>query len=349
MNAVAAPSAEAIERGREQMMLRFATGVSAAFVLGEFLRWTPTFLGAVLAATLLGNMPARPPLKVGVGLVLVMAVSALYAFMLASLLRLQPGVLSGAVALSMFLAFHLMHRGKAALPALLFLICMATIPLMVLTVPAYGGVLPTELVRGIVVAVLTVWAMFALWPRPLPPAPKAAAGAPLAPPLTTALLATAVVLPVLLAFLLFGITDALPVITATVMLVANFDIRASSKQALGMIAGNFAGGFAAMGLHLLLLTTPSLVFLGLVLFLATLWFGARIAAGGPAGGVALVACNAMLIVLGSAIASGPASFSIWVTRLFQFALAGAFALGMMVLLWHLIGHDRPASARPSKG
>ena len=43
--------------------LRFAIGVTAAFVLCEFMEWTPTFLAPVLTAVLLANLPMRPPLK----------------------------------------------------------------------------------------------------------------------------------------------------------------------------------------------------------------------------------------------------------------------------------------------
>jgi hypothetical protein len=64
--------------------------------------------------------------------------------------------------------------------------------------------------------------------------------------------------------------------------------------------------------------------------------------------VALITCNAMLIIFGSAIASGPGSLSVWLARLFQFALAGAFAVGMMNLLWHRAAPRRLAQpANPS--
>ena len=97
---------------------------------------------------------------------------------------------------------------------------------------------------------------------------------------------------------------------------------------------NFAGGLFGLLLHTVLLTTPSLPFLARLLFAVLLAFGQRIVAGGPAAQVAVIACNAMLIIFSSAIASGPSSLSLWLARLLQFSLAGAFAVGMMYLLWH---------------
>jgi hypothetical protein len=64
-----------------------------------------------------------------------------------------------------------------------------------------------------------------------------------------------------------------------------------------------------------------------------LGFGRRIAAGGPNAPVAVITCNAMLIIFSLGLASGPGSLSLWLTRLFQFALAGAFAVGMMSLVF----------------
>ena len=110
------------------------------------------------------------------------------------------------------------------------------------------------------------------------------------------MLSTAVLLPLVLVYLLFGLSDVLPVLMGTLMLVVNFDLRSSRLQALGMILGNFAGGLFGLLLYAALLTTPSLPFLALLLFPALLLLGQRIVAGGPAAPALLVACNAMLII-----------------------------------------------------
>jgi hypothetical protein len=40
-----------------------------------------------------------------------------------------------------------------------------------------------------------------------------------------------------------------------------------------------------------------------------------------------------LIVLTSSLMSDEGTFGVWVTRMTQFVIAGAFAIGMMTLLW----------------
>lgn len=316
--------------------LRFAVGVTAAFLACEYLQWAPSFLAPVLVGVLLANLPTRPTLKMSVILVLAMAAAALFAFALASLLRGTPFVLFGLIGVCMFTAFHALVSGRPALPFILLLICLTTIPVVVMVSPAQAGSMPTALVRGIALALVTIWIVYLPWPRTLPPPPPPAAPAThsAATPEARALLSTAVVMPVMLVYLLFGLADVLPVLIGTMILVINFDLESGRKQAWARILANFAGGLLAMLLHSVLLTTPSLPFLALLLLPVLLGFGHRITAGGPAASVAVIACNAMLIILGSAIASGPGSMSLWLTRLFQFTLAGAFAVAMMHLVWH---------------
>ncbi|BCT93224.1 hypothetical protein LYSHEL_22470 [Lysobacter helvus] len=332
-----------------QSTLRFAVGVTAAFVLCEFLKWLPSFLAAALVAALLGNLPIRPPAKVAIGLLVTISVSALGAFLLSVWFRGMPFVMFGLLAVWMLLAFHKMLGGGSPLPPLLMLICLATIPVITLTAPAYADVLPIALVRGMVVALAIIYLVWLPWPAVQPPKPK-----PLPPPRETstlrlALLATAVILPLMLVFLLFGLADVLPVMIASLMIVANFDPRAGGRQALALIVANFGGGMCGMLLYIALSTTPSLWFLAGLLFFATLAFGARISAGGPTAPVYVIACNAMLIIFGSSLGDSAGSFSLWVTRVFQFTVAGTFAVGMMELAWHPPVRLLPLRAGRSSG
>ena len=331
MRAIGLDACDPVE-ARVHATLRFASGVTAAFVLCEALKWWPTFMAPVFAAVLLTNLPARPSMKIALVLTLTMALAAIFAYGISSLLRGTPTMLFGLIALCVFLAFQAMLGGRVRVPALLLLISLSTIPVVVMIAPAQAGILPTAMVRGIALALLAIGCVYLPWPQTLPRA-AASAAVPTAPPsIATALLSTAIVMPLMLVYLLFGLADALPVIVTTVLLVATFDLQRGRLQAGAMILGNFAGGILGLLMHSLLLTQPNLVFLALLLFVVLLGFGQRIAAGGPAAAVALITCNSMLIILSSAIAAGPGSLSVWLTRLFQFALAGAFAVGMMTLV-----------------
>jgi hypothetical protein len=322
-----------LERARLHATLRYAVGVSVPYVFCEFMQWTPTFLGAVLASAVIANLPMRPPLKLGLVLILSMAIAALYAALLTSLLRFSPGVMFGVIALSMFLAFHGMLTGRAKLPMMLITLCLATIPVIVMVQPAAAGPVSRTMLFGIVIAILATWLAWALFPRMMPPAAPPPGGGLPSNANAIALMGTAAVLPQMLACLMFGVTEALPMLVASVMIVTNFDQALGRKKAMNLILANFAGGVFAIPLHAVLLTTPTLPFLALLLFAALLGFGRWIAAGGPDKATAMTACNAMMIIFGSANAAGPGSMSLWLTRMTMFTLAGLFAVGMMSLVF----------------
>ena len=157
--------------------------------------------------------------------------------------------------------------------------------------------------------------------------------APVNSPLATALVGTAVVMPVMLVYLLFGLADALPVLVTTVLLVANFDVREGATQGLAMMLGNLIGGLIGMVAFHLLAVIPSLTGLALITFLIAAAFAMRIDKGGEGAAITLMTCNSAMIILSTAIASPSSSSGVWLTRLIYFALACLFAIGMMTVVW----------------
>jgi hypothetical protein len=338
MSAAATPvPANDLAEAQRHARMRFAAGVTAAFVLCEAEQWIPSFLAPLFTVALLANLPVRPPLKMSLVLVITMTLSAFFAYALAALFRGTPTVLFGALALTMFLAFHAIASGRPSLPFVLLLICVATIPVIVMIAPAQAEAFPKSMIRGMAVAVLMIGLAYLPWPRAPVPAPAPAsepeeAPPPATAPLVQALLSTAVVMPLMLAYLLLGLADALPVIITTILLVITFDVQRGRQQAMAMFLGNLVGGVLGLVLHTVLLVVPNLWALGGLLFVVLLGFGRRIFSGGPSAPVAVITCNSMLIILSLTIVSGNASLSVWLTRLFQFALAGGFAVGMMSLV-----------------
>jgi len=322
--------ADPLAKARLHTLLRFGVGISASFVVGEAYGWTPSFLAAMFTAVLLANLPVSPPLKVGVLLMVVTGLSAGFAFLLASLLLGTPSILFGCVGIVVFAALYTMAKGKAALPMTLLLMCVSTVPVVAMAAPVYAGVLPTALTRGMVVAMLTVWLVHAIWPAILPPVPPPRPAA-YASPAKMALLGSAIIMPLILVYLLFGLTDAMPVLITTVLLVATFEVEQGATMGMTRVLGNLLGGFMGLAAYMLLSIAPSLVVLGLVVFLVSVITGPRVFQGGTTGATALMTCNSALVVLGLAMLDPDSSAGLWGTRLLLFSLAWLFAVGMMVL------------------
>lgn len=315
-----------------QTMLRFATGITLSFVVCEYMEWTPAFLAPLLVALLITSLPASPPLKVGIALVVVMAAAAYTALLISTLLHNVPAILVGVIGVIVFLTLGVLAHRRAQLPATLMLICIATIPVIGMLAPAYADKLPRALVRGMAVAIVTIWCVYAVWPKVLPNSAR-----PVLPPIDfpvrAALAGTIILLPVILVYLLFGWADALPVLISIVLLVTNFDPKEGATQGVFRSVSVVIGGLVGLVAFLLLSILPSLTVLALITFVIGLGFAPRIEQGGAKGAVALLAFNTCMVIFGSAIASPDDSTGIWMTRLFQFTLAGLFAVAMMILFF----------------
>lgn len=313
-------------------LLRFGAGTSGAFVLCEAMGWNPTLLAPLLAAVLIANLPGALPLKGGLVLIAVQGVGAYGAYILTSLLLNTPFVLFGTIALILLICFANLAQGRGFLPILLLLISFATIPVITMIAPTQAAPLPLAYTRAMMVAVAAVWIVHVVWPK-LEPGAAPAASSALATPVALALTGLAIVLPLMLLYLMYSITDALPVLITTIVLVINFDPKRGAMQALAMMLGNFVGGMIALAAYALLRIAPSLLTLMLISFLISLFFAARVAQGGPKGAVAVVTFNQTIVMLSLSLMPGGSTPGIWVTRLFQFAIACLFAVGMMSLLF----------------
>jgi len=331
--ATAAPSRpprDSVETAHLQFVLRFSVGTTAAFIVCEWMGWQPSSLAPVLTGVLLTNLPASPPPKVGFALVLIMAISAWLAFFVTTLLGQTPHLLFGVIALIMFLCFAGLAQAKAQLPLTLLLICITVVPVVTLTLAEYAGIFPGLLVRAMLLAVVFTWIAFAIWPRPSPKSAEPSAP-PADNPLVAAALGTAIVLPLMLIYLLFGLTDAIPVLLTTALLVAKMEEERSAASGWAKLVGNFLGGFVAIAGFYLLAIAPSLPTLALITFIIGLGFAQQIVKGGVRGGNALLGYNAAMIILGLALLKGTGNSGTWGTRVVQFAIACTFAVGMMRL------------------
>ncbi len=328
----ALPRPAAAERAELHFVLRFSAGTTAAFVACEYMGWQPSALAPVLTGVLLANLPVAPPPKVGFVLTMVMALSAWFAFLLTTYLSHVPHLLFGVIGVVLFLIFAGLARAKAQLPLTLLLICITVVPVITLTVSQYAGLFPSILVRAMGLAMMFTWLAYAIWPLPSPKAPDPPAP-PSQAPIASAIAGALIVLPLMFAYLYYGWTDAIPVLLTTALIVAKMEEERGAASAWAKLLGNFLGGFIAVAAYYVLEIAPSLASLTLITFIIGFCFARNVVKGGVAGGNALIAYNATMVIFGLAMLKGAANSGTWGARVVQFAIACTFAVGMMTLLW----------------
>ena len=342
MNAAApaSPLPPELVLARRDTVLRFAVGVTFAFVLCEALNWRPTALAPVLTGVLLANIPMRPPLKLCAVIIASMVLASLFVWLVSVLLRDTPVALFVAVGILFFATFLAMLRGAPGLPTLLMLICLAAIPVVAVAAPQHVGKLPEMLDKSILIAILMTLAMHALFPRILPPVrPPAPVARP--DPVAIALAATCVVMPVMLVFLLYSPTSALPVMIATVLLTSHFDPTHSRRDAWVRVAANAGGGSLGAAAHWLLMANPTLTMLTLISFLLAFFIGVLMVRRTWSVSTLVLANNGCFVIFASAIAAGPSSTGAALERVFYFSLAGLFVTVAMHVVWSWFDRAAP--------
>ena len=320
------------EAARMHFIMRFAVGTTLGFTVCEFMGWQPSALCAVLSGIMIAKLPVAPPFKVGFALVLVMFLSAWTAYALSAWLFQAPLILFGVIGLILFLAFYGLAQAKAQLPLTLLLICVAIIPVLTLTLPEQAVRMAEVLTRAMGLAVINCWVMYAIWPRTAK-IPQAAPQGAVDAPIATAAVGTFIVLPVMLVYWLFGLTDAMPVLLQVVLLVAKMEEERSKATASAKLISNFLGGFVGLAAYLLLGIAPTLVTFALITFILSVWFGFLISKGGIRGSNAELGFNATMIIFGLFILKGDANAGAWSARIIQFVIGCSVAVGMMALLW----------------
>jgi len=333
---------EPAESARLHFILRFAVGTTLSFTICETMGWQPSALAAVLSGILLAKMPVAPPFKVGVALVLVMYLAGWFCYALTVWLHGVPHILFGAIGLVLFLAFYGLAQAKAQLPLTLLLICIAIIPILTLTHPDLAPRMREVLARAMGWAVIMAWVMHAIWPKiaAIPPSPPQEA---VSSPAATAAIGTLIVLPVMLVYWLFGLTDAMPVLLQVILLVGKMEEERSKASAHAKLISNFLGGFVGLAAYLVLGISTTLINFALITFILSIWFGFMISRGGIKGSNAELAFNATMVIFGLFILKGDANAGAWSARIVQFFIGCSVAVGMMTLLWPRIRRlDQPA-------
>lgn len=319
------------EAARIHFVMRFAAGTTASFTMCEYMGWQPSALSAVFTGILLGNLPVAPPFKVGFAVSLSLWLSAWFAFLLTAYLYHAPVVLFGTIALCLFIALAFMAQGKGVLPLTLFLVCIAVIPVITLMIPTEGHRLAQVFARGMMVSVAITWVMHAIWPRPFAAIPPGESGVA-DQPIRMALAGTLVVLPIMLVYQMFGLTDAMPVLTTTTLIIAKMNQEQGAKAGILKLILNFLGGIVAFIAYYALTIAPNLATFALIVFIINFAFGSFVSKGGPKAGAGLLGFNATMIIFGLAVLKGPGNEGVWGARVFQFMIAVTFAICMMILL-----------------
>jgi hypothetical protein len=346
MSIEAAPTAASTRAARKALRLGFGTAV--AFTAADALSWPAALLSPILFIQLSAGLPRCPGLASGLQTIVAISACVLVGWLVTFVIAIPPlSVLL--IALLLFAAFWAQAGGRAGLVPFVLMIAVCVLPVLAVQAPELATLVAVELVKASAVAFVLVWGTWAVFPDPATPAPATrdtAQPAPASAPATPrsavpsardrariALINTAVVMPVVAAFLLFNLSSAVVALITTLAIVQaqTHDVRLGMTG--GLLEGNLWAGLAAVLGSAVIYAAPSLMMLFLVVLLIALLFADRLTAApltrAPVWITALISTVALLDGTLSALSEG-AGAAAW-SRVINLSVAILYATAALRL------------------
>jgi hypothetical protein len=230
-------------------------------------------------------------------------------------------------------------RGQAAAGVLL--ITTSFVPLMAISSVELAYALVHNLVVGSILALLLIFLVVALFPA-RGVSQNLASKVQESRPVAAALANAAVVMSLFIYFMGAGTPTSIIVIMVTALTILQQSAIAGKDAALGLFAGNVAGGLAATAAYALVTLLPSPAFLFLIVLFFGLLFGAKIADDGKMTPIFSVAMATFLVVLGLGLSPLPQdSGTLFLSRVSTVAVASLYTIGIAsVLRWLFLSGSR---------
>ncbi len=342
----AAASTEAPSR----RALRLALGLMLTFVLAQLIAWPLSSLAPAFATVLL--VEAGPQsVRQALGILATVLAALVGGFFVAYFLLPYPAIMALAAALLLFRFYVFAVRiGAPALALIGMLIGCVLMPVLVLLLPEVAVIAGSGVFAGFMVAILVAWTMFLLIPAPGLAPSAGQATLSFAEAASTAVQLTIVVLPLLVAFLVFGWTDILILIYGVLFSVQMSSVASGKAGMKGILANLLFAGVGMLLVYELLVVVPNLMFMAIVILTACLVYGSRIFAPSPTADIWLSGLFGFLLLSGGALLAEDVVAPVkLLDRVVQLALATAyivFAYRVIDLVRHLYSRRSMASVRP---
>lgn len=324
--------------------LRYAVGVTIAAALAFAIEWPLSFLFPVLSAVFLALPMPKPTLSQG----LRNARDTLFAFgvgfIFTQFVLPFPIIYVPLLALALFHTYYHLNRGGSFWLVLMLLLCLLLMPMLsgVHEMLAIGVV--QALVGSSWLTIALVWLAHYL----VPDAPVAAATPQgvkkpagyqpgfSAPAAEAALKSMIVVLPIAIIFIANNWTSEILVMVFAAIFTLSPDLDKGKQAGMNSIKSTLIGGAAACFFYWALVAVPEYHFLILLMFFASLCFGAAINSGRAIAKYLPSAMVAMIILVNSSLAEGSSFSEVLLLRILFISMAAIYvvtALRVLGVFW----------------
>jgi len=324
--------------------LRYAVGVTIAAALAFAIEWPLSFLFPVLSAVFLALPMPKPSLQQG----LRNARDTLFAFgvgfIFSQFILPFPVIYVPMLALALFHTYYHLNRGGSFWLVLMLLLCLLLMPVLA----GVHEMLAIGVVQGLVGSSWLTIGLLWLAHYLVPDAPVSAAASQnakkpagyqpgfSAPAAETALKSTIVVLPLAVMFIANNWSGQILVLVFAAVFTLSPDLDKGRTAGLNSIKSTLIGGGAACVVYWALVAVPEYHFLILLMFFASLCFGAAINSGSAIARYLPSAMVAMIILVNSSLEEGASFSEALFLRILFISMAAIYvvtALKVLAVFW----------------
>jgi len=330
--------------------LRYAVGVTIASALAFGIAWPLSFLFPVLSAVFLALPLPKLTLQQGLRNMR----DTLFAFGVGYIFTLFilpfPVIYVPLLALALFHAYYHLNRGGSFWLVLLLLICLLLMPMLAGLSEGLAIGVVSGLVGSSWLTICLLWLSHYIVPdapggsaMPKPPGYQPKFSAPAA---EFALKSTIVALPIAIVFIANNWTSQILVMVFAAIFTLSPNLDKGKEAGTNSIKSTLIGGGIAFFVYWALVVVPEYHFLVLLMFLASLGFGAAINSGRPIAKYLPSAMVAMIILVNSSLAEDANFSENFVLRVLFISMAAIYvvtALKILDVFWpkpkkEVVGH-----------
>jgi len=316
-------------------ILRFAVGVTLATALSSAIEWPLSFLTPILTSVILALPLPVPSIRTGLNNMLYTVIA--FAIGLVFTLFLLPFPLAYVPMLGvvLFYIYYALNRGASFWLVLMSLLAILILPLL--------GLVHEKLATGFAfgfifsgwITIFMIWLAHFLVPDPadtpaLPKKPGLQRGYSL-PAAQAALKSTVVILPIVIIFITFELSDQLLVMVFAAIFSLSPDISKGKAAGVSSLKSTVIGGLYAFIFYYLIVAVPQYYFFVILMFLTTLHFASRIFSEHPNAKYYASAFSTLFILVNSSLGEGADFTSAFFLRFLFIMLATIYVVfGLMV-------------------
>jgi Protein of unknown function (DUF2955) len=317
--------------------LRLAFGTATGFTVANALDWPAALLTPIMFIQLSVGLRACPTLGSAAGVIAAVAACVGIGWLVTTVVGI-PTLCVLLIATLLFAAFYVQAGRAGGLAPFVLMVAVCVLPVVALQAAEAAMMVAAELISASIAAFFLVWVTWAAFPDPrmLTPPPSPRAAAPVASARArarVALVNTAVLIPVEIAFLVFDLTNAIVALITTIAIVRTQTHAIRLGMVGALLQGNVLAGLAALGAGSLIMAWPSLPMLFFSVLVVALLFADWLTAAEPARASTYVVglTSSIALLDGSLSAFSEGAGEDVYQRLVYVAAAIAYILGALAL------------------